>query len=787
MSPLDKKLVRDVWRLKAQVAAIAVVIAFGVLLLVMMDGLVNSLDETKRAYYERYRLADVFAPIKRAPKRLVDDIAKIPGVAAVEGRISGGALIDLAGIDAPIRAQALSLPPNGRPRFNDVFLSDGRPLDGRHVDEVLLLRGFARAHGLLPGAKIEATINGFKQTLKVVGLAEAPEFLYAVAPGELAPDDARFAVLWMNEDALAAAFDLDGAFNEALIGLAREARIAAVLDAVDERLDSSGGLGAYHRHDHLSDRYIREEIEGLKASGRTVPPVFLAIAAFLLYIVISRMLHAEREEIGLMKAVGYRDIEIAAHYAKFILTIAAVGALLGCVLGILAGRRMVVLYLEFFKFPFLVFDTNPSTFVFAIFASLMAASAGGVVVVGGIFRLSPAVAMRPPAPPDYSRSALFLRPLAKLLDPVSRLIMRRMVRQPIRTLSAIAGIASGMAISAAMLSVMSGFDYLLELNFSGIERGDATVTLNDPLGQAALYRLRRMPGVIEAEPFRSVPVIFRNGLTTYKGALIGLVTRPRLYRVIDDREEPIYVREDGAIVSSALADILNVEPGQVLTVEVREGRRPSIEVPIAAIAKTPLGAPAYFAIGSLNRALKEPDRISGAYLRVDQAREGAIYRDLKDMPAIAGVRLRRDARAAVRNLLDQGAGAIRYIMMGVAMIITFGIVFNAARIAFAERIHDLATIRILGFTKIEAGFILLGELAIITVLALPAGAIMGYWLAGAIAAGFSTDLYQIPATFSPEAYGIAALAVIAAAVGSGWLVKRDLDQLDLVSVLKAQD
>jgi putative ABC transport system permease protein len=787
VTPLDKKLARDLWRMKGQAFAIAVVIALGVLMLVMMDGLVNSLEQTKRAYYERYRLADVFATAKRAPNHLLKDIAQIPGVGVVEGRVNGGALIDLPGVDAPVRAQALSLNKSGRPRLNDIYMTDGRLPDPTRDEEILLFRGFAKAHNLKPGAKLSATMNGTRRTFTITGLAEAPEFLYAVAPGELAPDDARFAVIWMNEEALASAFDLKGAFNEVLVALSREAKPEAVFDRLDQILDAYGGTGAYGRKDHVSNRFITEEIAGLKASSASVPPLFLAVAAFLLYIVISRMIQAEREQIGLMKAFGYSGLEITFHYGKFILVIATGGAILGCLLGVLAGRSMVSIYLDYFKFPFLVFQIDPRAFVLGIASSIGAASAGGIFVLRGVFTLTPAVAMRPPAPADFSKSITISGALKRYLDQPSRMVLRRLIRQPARAGAAVLGIAAGMALSVAMLSVMSSFDRVLELNFSVIDRSDITVSFAEPLGNKAVLRLRRIPGVIDAEAFRTVPALLRNGLNTYRGAINGLVSEPRLNRAVDGDMQAIFVRRDGIILAKPLAKILKIKPGDTLTVEVREGRRPVLELPVVAIAETLLGAPAYLELGALNRALKEPNRVSGAYLRIDQARSAKIYRDIKDMPVVAGVSLRNDARRAFKKLMDTGAGAVRYIMAAIAAIITFAIVYNSARIAFAERARDLASLRVIGFTKSESAFVLLGELAVIALLALPVGSLLGYWLAQAIAKGFSTDLYQIPTSFAPEAYGIATLAVLAASLVSGWLVKRDVDTIDLISALKTRE
>lgn len=787
VSPLDRKLLRDLWRMKLQSFAIALVIAVGVLLLVMMDGLVNSLAQTRDAYYDRYRLAEVFAPVKRAPDHLLDRIAAIPGVSAVEGRVVGGALVDVEGQTVQVRARAVSLPEFREPRLNAVYLAEGRRLDPRRLDEILLLQGFANAHGLEPGDSLTATMNGARHTFRIAGLAQAPEFLYSTAPGELAPDDSRFAVLWMNEEALAAAFDLDGAFNEALVSLDRGASEPAVIDALDRLLDPYGVTGAYGLEDQISNRFIHEEISGLRASSRSVPPVFMGVAAFLLYIVISRMIESERTQIGLLKAFGYTSAEIGAHYLKFILVISVGGALLGCGLGVMSGHALSGLYQKYYKFPFLIFRVDPSAFVTAIVVSVASASAGGFIVLRRIFALAPAAAMRPPAPADFSGSARLVAALRRFLDQPSRMIVRRIARQPMRSFAASIGIAVGMGLSVAMLGVLGGFDKAVDLNFNVIDRSDANVSFIEPLGEKTIYELKRLDGIIEVEPFRSVPVVLRNGVKSHRGALDGLIQDAALNRAMRDETHQVYARKDGVVLSKPLAAKLDIGPGELVTVDVREGRRPVLTLPVVAVSQSLLGAPAYFELSALNESLEEPGRVSGAWLRIDPAKQQDVYEALKNMPAVAGVSLKDEARDALQRMMDEGAGATRYYMAVIAAIITFGIVYNSARIAFAERAHDLASLRVLGFTKSEASYVLLGELGLITLAALPLGALIGTGLAGAIAAGFSTDLYTIPAQVGPGSVGSGALAVLIAAVIAGWLVKRDVDRLELVSALKSRE
>lgn len=787
MSALDHKLLRDLWRMKGQAIAIGMVIAVGVMMLVMMSGLVTSLNETRSAYYERYRLADIFAPVTRAPERLLPRLAAIDGVGAVEGRVQGGALIDLPDQDLPVQAQAVSLPDLRDPRLNAVYLTAGRMIDSDRSDEILLLQSFANAHGLRPGDRLGATMNGARRTFRIVGLAQSPEFLYTTAPGELVPDDARFGVIWMSNAALAAAYDMQGAFNEALLSLSRGANEAAVLAAVDRLLDPYGGLGAYPLADQTSNRFVSEEISGLEAARIGVPPIFLAVAAFLLYIVISRMVQAERQEIGLMKAFGYSNSEVGAHYLKFVIAIALGGALAGCLFGIAAGRAMIQLYTAYFKFPFLVFQLGPSSFLTGVLISVLTASAGGMIVLRQIVALTPADAMRAPAPPDFSRAGRIGQAFNRLLDQPSRMVLRRITRQPGRMAGAMIGIACGMALCAAMLTIYAGFDRSIDLTFSVVDRSDVTISFTHPISDTAIYDLRRMSGVVYTEPTRIVPAVLRNGRFSHRGAINGLTPDARLSRAIDSGFSTIEMRGGGIILATALAETLQIHPGEMLTVEVREGRQPVLQLPVAGIAESLLGSPAYMDMGALNRVLREPGRVSGAYLSIDTAKARPIYRALQAMPIVAGVSQKSDARDAFQKLMNTGAGAMRYVMGAIAFVITFGIVYNAARIAHAERARDLASLRVIGFTRAEAGFVLLGELAVVTMAALPLGALIGYYLSFAIADGFSTDLYQIPVVFTPQSYGFAALAVLGAAFASGWLVKRDLDRTDLVTALKTRE
>jgi putative ABC transport system permease protein len=384
--------------------AIALVVAGGAATLVSAVGSLRSLEETRTAYYERYQFADIFAPVRRAPKSLVNRNAEIPGVAAVEARITKLALLDIPRFREPATGQFISLPEDGQPAINRLYMRMGRmPHPGR-PDEVVVSEGFAKAHAFALGAHFSAILNGRKRALVIVGAALSPEFIYAVGPGDRMPDERRFAIVWMSEKALASAYDLDGAFSWVNVKLLRDASEPEVIKRLDALIDPYGGQAAYGRRDQFSDAYIEHGLGMLRNMSRTLPPIFLLVAAFLINLTLGRIVDAlEREQIGLLKALGSRSRTIAWHYVKFVALITIIGAVIGSAAGTWLGTYLTRLYGNFYRFPFRVFIESPDLHVVAALLSLLAAIAGALRALTDVVTLPPVVAMQPPAPPRFPR------------------------------------------------------------------------------------------------------------------------------------------------------------------------------------------------------------------------------------------------------------------------------------------------------------------------------------------------------------------------------------------------
>jgi len=787
MRALNRKLLRDLWRLRGQVLAIALVMASGVGVLVMALTTVESLEETAVAYYERYRFGHVFARVERAPEHLAERLRAIPGVQAVETRIVRTAVLDVEGFEEPVIGQLVSVPERSEPRLNRLALQQGRYPDIDGPAEAVLSEPFAEAHGLGLGDHLRAVINGRWRELTVVGIALSPEYVYAIGPGALMPDDLRFGVLWMGQEALQAAFDLDGAFNDVSLALLRGTDPEFVVDRVDRLLDRYGGVGAYARADQLSNWFLMNEIVQLRTLSTILPTIFLAVAAFLTHMVLGRLIAVERSEIGLLKAFGYGNRAIALHYTRFVLGIGAIGVVLGWIVGYWLGLYDTRLYAEFYHFPFLLFRPGPRPFAIAAVVSLGAALIGALGAVRTAAALPPAEAMRPPAPPLFRRTALSRLGFVRHLDQPTRILLRQIVRWPGRSFLTAAGIAMSVAVLVTSMQWLDAINHMVNVYFLEAQGQDLSVGFAEPRSSEITRDLARLPGVQTTEPMRSVAARLRNGWREEREALQGVPARQELYRVYDAQGHALELPPGGVVISTMLASLLDVRVGETINVQVLEGRRPTFDVPVVATFETYIGSPAYMDIRALNRLMRERPSVTAVHLRVDPNEREALFRELKTLPRVSSVTVKEAAVQTFRETMAETITIFVSFFIVFSCTLAFGVTYNAARISLSERGRELATLRVLGFTRAEISYILLGEVALLTFIALPLGCLAGFALASLIVQAFETELYRVPFVILASTYGWAMLIGLAAAAVSALLVRRRVDRLDLIAVLKTRE
>lgn len=787
MRVLDKKLVRDFGRLWAQSLAIALVLACGVMILVIAIGVERSLSETQSTFYERNRFADIFASATRAPNNLKREIEQISGVSIVETRIAQFAILDLEGLDEPAAARLVSLPPMGESLLNIPSLTAGRMPDPRFSNEVVVNSTFAIANEFSVGSSFYATLNGQKRLLTITGTVLSPEFIYLIGPGAMMPDDRRFGVVWMGYDALASAFDLGGAFNDVSLRMTRNANEQMVIDELEKLLAPYGGTGPYNRSMQTSHMFLDSELSQLKAMGKTVPPLFFVISAFLVNMVLGRLITLEREQIGLFKAVGYSNATISWHYVKLAMGIGVFGVLIGWTAGISIGFWLATYYTVFFHFPYLIYITSPDTYAISAMAGIGAAVIGAARSVLRTTRLSPAVAMAPPAPTRFKQNIFDkLGHMMGARQPVM-MIIRSITRWPMRASLTTLGIALSVATMISTLFMFDSIDVMMDSAFFQANRQQVTLSLAQPQSRAVLADVENLSGVLRAEGMQSVAVRLTKGHLTKLVAVEGRDPGMDLSRVLDASSNAVVFPEQGIVLSDRLANHLDTQIGDTLDMEVLQGQRGHFEVPVTGIIEQYFGIGAYMDLDYLSTLLQRQPLVNSVNISIDENSLNALYEEVKAAPNIAGIVRWDQIRQGFNDTIAESSSITTTVYALIASLIVVGVVYNSARILLSERARELASLRILGFTQSEVSFILMGELLFLTVVAIPIGFVLGALFAKGLVESFSSDMFTLPFYISRGTYGFSGLVVFTASVASALLVRRRVNRLDLVAVLKTRE
>jgi putative ABC transport system permease protein len=784
---LDRKLLRDLWHIRGQAIAIALVIASGVATLILSLGAYVSLEETRSAYYERYAFADIFASAKRAPNHLREAIADIPGVAAIETRAVFPVLLDIDGMAEPATGRLISLPDTGPQRLNRVYLREGRLPEPLSTNEIAINESFAKAHGYRPGARLRAIINGRKRELLIVGIVLSPEFIYALGPGDIVPDDRRIGLLWMSYKAAATALNLEGAFNDVSLKLMNGAETGKVMARLDQILEPYGGQDAYDRADQPSHAFIDAELNQQRAMAFIIPPIFMAVAAFLLNMTLARLITLEREQIGLLKALGYSSGSIAFYYLKFVMVIAFIGVIIGFVLGAWLGRAVTALYAELFHFPFLVFLMPARFYALAGLISFAAAILGALQAVRYAVALPPAVAMQPPAPTRYYRSWLSRSGLMRQIPQSLLMIGRHIIRFPMRGVLTMTGIASAVALLIVSLFALDAIEYMIDVTYFQSNRQDVTLNFNEIKQERARYDTAELPGVLQTESYRIVPVTLRNGVREKRIGLTGLPPDAALTQLLDPSLKPMTPPDFGIALSEKLAEVLGVGLGQSVRVEFKSGRPGHADLPVTGIVQAYLGLSAYIDLTALNNLMADGRTISGVNLRIDESALPSLYAAVKETPAVSSIALLKQSVKSFRDTLAQSVHTMTWVYIALSATIAFGVVYNSARIQLSERGRELASLRILGFTQREVMTILFGEIVILLAVAIPVGWAGGYALVGLVTAAMETELYRVPLIVSRATYAEAALVAVLSTLASAILINRRVARMDLIAVLKTRE
>ena len=787
MKALDRKLLRDLRLMWSQVLTISLVVASGVAGFITSYSAYDALAWSRDVYYADSRFADVFATLKRAPLSLERQLEAIPGAAHVQTSLTQVVPVDIPNVADPVIGRLIGLNLQSPQRLNKVFVRSGRMVVPQHngAVEVLVSEGFAVARQLKPGDRLSALINGKREDLLIVGIALSPEYIFAGMWGS--PDQRGFGVFWMDHHILAAAYNMEGGFNQVALRLAPQASEGAVIDGLNRLLAPYGGDKAHGRDEHMSHMILSSEIKEQRVLGTVLPSIFLAVAGFLLNVVLSRMIATQREQIAALKALGYENRAIGLHYLKLVLVIVVIGATLGLAVGALLGNWFVGIYADVFRFPTLQYRLRPELILAAIGVAATAAVLATFNAISATVSLAPAEAMRAPSPGIYKPMLIERLGLRHWFSPALRMILRTMERRLLRTGLTIFGIAVAMAIVITGAFWRDAIVVLMDTQFNQVLRGDVTISFIEATRASIEHDVARLPHVKAVEGVRTVAVRMVNANHVWRGAIQGKVAQPDLHRIVDVDHQVFNPKEGSLLITDRLAQRLQIKPGQMVRVELQEGRREVLELQVAGVVTELMGMNAYMERHSLNRLLREGDIVNQVTVAVDRGHEPELLARLKELPRVAAAVSKSIMRRNIDEVTARNVLVFSAVLSVFATIIATGVVYNNARIALAERAWELASLRVLGFTRTEVSAFLLGELAIEIALAIPLGMVLGYGLAKTIVTLIKTDEFFFPMVIAPATYAYAVLCVVLAGLVSGLIVRRRVDTLDLVGVLKTRE
>jgi putative ABC transport system permease protein len=784
---INKKLLRDLRHMLGQIVATSIVVACGIASFVAMRSTYASLVSSQESYYAEYRFGDVFASLKRAPDSVAARIAAIPGVAEVQTRVVRGVSLSIPGVAEPAQARLISIPPHEQAILNDLHLVRGSYIASGSGAEVIVSEGFANANAFEPGDQIEVNLNGRRRRLTIAGVALSPEHIYEIRPGDIYPDSRRFGIIWISRIEIASAFQMTGAFDDVSVRLAPGAHTAAVIASLDSILAEFGGLGAYDRSEQLSYRFISNELSQLQAFGLFLPLTFLSVTGFLLHLVLSRVVQTQREQIGLLKAFGYTGRRIAAHYLLMATACVISGSVIGVAAGSWLGYEMTLLYAEYFHFPVLQFRVGVPLLASALLIGLAAAAVGATSALVRVLRLPPAESMRPESPPSFSSGFVENFGLTLRFSPAGRMTLRNLVRQGFKSLMAVGGIALAASLLFTGFYFSDAIERVIDVQFGKAMHADMIISFTSPKPGRTRHEVLAMPGVHEATFFRAVPVRLRAGNRSKRTALQGIEHGNPLHRIVDKDGRIHQPPADGLLLSTALATRLDMDTGDEISVEVLEGKRQTKKLTVVDVVDEMVGTNAYLEISALNHLLDEDDVVSGAYLSVKSDRLDDLYSKLKASPSVAGVGLPGAALKGFEDTFARTIGTFTFFLVAFASAIVFGVVYNAARVALSERGRELASLRVLGFTRRETSRILLGEQAVLTVLAVPAGFLIGVLLCYLMNNLVDREMLRLPLVFSLRTVILTAAITATASLVSGLIVARKVKRLNMIEVLKTRE
>jgi putative ABC transport system permease protein len=788
---LDKKLLRELGQNRGLLAAIISIVVVGVTCYVAMQSAYRNLDSARQHYYRQCRMSDFWIDLEKLPTSELNRLSHLDPNWELQGRIQFLCLVDLPEANVPINGLVVSAPLSPQKSQNRLQLKSGDFFSSGDAREVILNDAFARHHHFRPGDTITLLIHQKQQKLLITGTAISSEFTYLLGPGAVMPDPGSFGVFYLPQKLVEQLYDYDGACNQ-VTGKWGPSSIPnpESLRNLENKLEDYGFVSTTELQQQTSNQFLVNEIAGLRSVATLIPFVFLAVAAVVLNVLVSRLVRKQQTLIGTLKAIGYPDLRILTHFLKLGLFVGLLGGGLGCLAGYGLSAGLTAVYRHYFEFPNLESEIFWQVHLAGCLASVGCAVLGCLQAARRAMSLQPATAMRPAAPAPI-RQAAFEQwlPGWNVWHADWRLTIRNLWRQKTRTLTAIFSCSMGSGLLVAGLMMLASQNYLIDFQFFRTQRSHLNVRFNSEQNAEAIFEIQQLPHTQVVEPILEIAGDLRFQHRKETLAIQGLVPQAELTVPRSSHGSPLLIPDHGIILERRLAEKLGLRVGDLFEFTPKTGDRLPCQLTVTQISDGFLGLACYADIRYLSQLMHEPLVVTGVQLRVEGSPDEhlQLLAELRSRPQIQSVVSQQHLSKTLRETLLKNQSVMISTLIIFSGVIYFGSILNFLLVSLAERQREVATFRALGFTPLEIGQIFLRENLVTNGLGTLAGMPIGFGLISLTAWSFNNDLIRLPVVSPPWIWGATLVAGFIFGSFAQLVLLRQIQSDDFVDTLNMKE
>lgn len=781
MKKLDTRLIRSIKKSKGQFISITVVIILALTIYASLSMVADNLNNSIIRYYEITNFGDLFIEVSRIPKGAIDKLTSIEGVAMAQGRVSADVPLRVEDPTEKVNVRVVSLPKEDI-RINDLYVLDGENMRD-NPKTTAVIQQFFHGRGMKIGERIVPYIGGTEYPLEVVGAVGSPEYIYLMENEQsLLPAPEKFGIIYVTEDFAQSSLGYQGSYNEIMISLEDKYlnRIDSISDEIEDQLSQYGVRRITKRDNQLSHSIMMQEVESLELMSSTITFTFLLVAALIINIMLSRIVKRDRISIGVMKGLGYTNMDILIHYTKYSITIGLVGSILGIIFSIPLSMLMTNMFIVYMNIPSFEMKVYYIYFVYGIILTTIFCILSGLIGARRVLKILPAESMRPEAPKSGKR--IWLERFKFIWNRISfswKLVIRNISRTKKRAMFLVLGIALTYGITIIPLFMNTIWDSLFYIQYEEFQTMDYNIDFSKPMNKNVLREIYQMVDVDHIEPKAEIPLELSRGWKKKSVSVIAVDKDTIMYNFKDSSGKDIKLTDNGIYLSEILAKVLDVKVGDEISIKNFMPDKEDKTARVNGIVQQYLGSNAYVDMEMMHKILDEKDVITGVLINS----EDEVVAKLKDVKNIRQIQSTQDMKDSLLEYMDMIIASMG-VMLLFGGVLGFAIVYNITAVSINERIMEFSSLRVMGFNKKQIYRMITRENGIMAILGIILGIPLGYGICNALVSAVSTEIYSIPAILTPGTYVISGFATLIY-VGIAQLATiRKIHNLNLLDALK---